>query len=37
VEEIIEIKLNDEELALLHASSQHVKEVMKVYDDMKLF
>jgi len=37
VEEIIEIEMNDEELALLHASSQHVKDVMKVYDDMKLF
>ncbi|HFB61577.1 MAG TPA: malate dehydrogenase [Bacteroidetes bacterium] len=37
IEEIIEIELNDEELALLHASSQHVKDVMKVYDDMKLF
>ena len=37
VEEIIEIELNDEEMELLKASANHVKEVMRVYDDMKLF
>ena len=37
VEEIIEIELNDEEMELLRASANHVKDVMKVYDDMKLF
>ncbi|MCF6169994.1 MAG: malate dehydrogenase [Bacteroidales bacterium] len=37
VEEIIEIDLNEEEMALLKTSSQHVKDVMKVLDDMKLF
>ncbi len=37
VEEIIEIDLNDEEMELLRASANHVKDVMKVYDDMKLF
>ena len=36
VEEIIEIKLNDEEMALLNASAAHVKEVMDVYDSMGL-
>jgi malate dehydrogenase len=37
VEEIIEIDLNDEELELLKISSGHVKDVMKVFDDMKVF
>ena len=37
VEEIIEINLNEEEMALLKTSSQHVRDVMKVLDDMKLF
>lgn len=37
VEEIIEIKLNDEEMKDLRTSANHVKDVMKVYDDMKLF
>jgi len=37
IEEIIEIELNDEEMALLKTSSQHVRDVMKVLDDMKLF
>jgi len=36
VEEIIEIDLNDEEMALLKASSQHVRDVMKVFDGMNL-
>jgi malate dehydrogenase len=37
IEEIIEIHLNKEEKALLNASSESVKKVMKVLDDMKLF
>lgn len=37
IEEIIELKLNDEEMELLHASANHVKEVMDVLDNMKLF
>lgn len=36
VEEIIEIELNDEEMALLKESSQHVRDVMKVFDGMNL-
>lgn len=36
IEEIIEIDLNDEELKLLNTSAGHVKEVMAVYDKMKL-
>ncbi len=32
VEEIIEVKLNEEELGLLTESASHVKEVMDVYD-----
>lgn len=36
VEQIIEIDLNDEEMKLLHASAEHVKEVMEVYDKLKL-
>jgi len=36
VEEIIEIQLNDEEMALLNASAAHVKDVMDVYDNMGL-
>ncbi len=32
IEEIIEVKLNDEEMALLKESASHVKEVMDVYD-----
>jgi malate dehydrogenase len=34
VEKIIELKLNDEEKALLSASAKAVKEVMKVLDNM---
>ncbi len=34
VEEIIEIKLNDQEMALLNTSAGHVKEVMAVYDNI---
>ncbi|HPR59601.1 MAG: malate dehydrogenase [Prolixibacteraceae bacterium] len=37
IEQIIEVKLNDEEKALLDASAVAVKEVMTVLDDMKLF
>ncbi len=34
IEEIIELKLNDEEMTLLHESAKAVKEVMDVYDAM---
>ncbi|MFN3874715.1 MAG: malate dehydrogenase, partial [Flavobacteriales bacterium] len=34
VERIIELKLNDEEMALCHASAKAVKEVMDVLDRM---
>ena len=34
IEEIIELKLNPEEKQLLDDSAGHVREVMKVYDDM---
>ncbi len=34
IEEIIELKLNDEEMKLLHASAKSVKEVMEVLDNM---
>lgn len=37
IEEIIKIDLNDEEQALLNTSSNAVKQVMGVLDDMKLF
>ncbi len=37
IEEIIEIKLNDEEMGQLQASANAVKEVMKVLDDIRLF
>ncbi len=37
IEEIIEIKLSDEEMKQLQTSANAVKEVMKVLDDMKLF
>lgn len=37
IEQIIEVKLNDEEKALLEASAIAVKDVMNVLDDMKLF
>jgi len=37
IEQIIEIQLNDDEMALLHQSAASVKEVMDVLDDMKLF
>lgn len=34
IEEIIELKLNDEEMKMLHASAKSVKEVMEVLDNM---
>ncbi|MGF7138379.1 malate dehydrogenase [Roseimarinus sediminis] len=37
IEEIIEVKLNDEEKALLDGSAKSVKDVMDVLDGMKLF
>jgi malate dehydrogenase len=37
LEKIIELKLNDDEKALLEASSVAVKEVMDVLDNMNLF
>ena len=37
LEKIIELKLNDDEKALLEASSIAVKEVMDVLDNMNLF
>lgn len=37
IEKIIELKLNDEEKALVSASATAVKEVMDVLDNMKLF
>ena len=36
IESVIELKLTDEELALLHDSAKHVKDVMDVYDKMGL-
>src|SRR5690606_18006306 len=35
VESVVELALSDEELALLHASAEHVREVMKAYDNMQ--
>ena len=37
IEEIIELKLNNDEKALLEESAGHVRGVMQVLDDMKLF
>lgn len=37
IEKIVEVKLNDDEQALLSTSSEHVKAVMKVLDDMAIF
>ncbi len=36
IKKIYELELNKEELGLLNTSSDHVKAVMKTYDDMKL-
>lgn len=35
IAEVMELKLNESELALLKQSANHVREVMKVYDDLK--
>ena len=37
IEEIIELDLNKEEMELFNTSSNHVKAVMKVLDDLKIF
>jgi len=37
IEEILELKLNEEEMALLKDSSEHVRAVMGILDDMKMF
>ncbi len=37
VEEIIDLKLKDDEMKLMEISANHVKSVMKVLDDLKLF
>jgi malate dehydrogenase len=37
VEKIIELDLNEEEMALLNESASHVRKVMKVLDDMNFF
>jgi malate dehydrogenase len=37
IEEIIEVALNDEEMELLTASSNAVKNVMGVLDNMNMF
>lgn len=36
IEKIIELQLNDEEMALVKASADHVREVMNVLDNMQL-
>jgi len=36
IEKVIEIDLNKDEMALLETSAEHVREVMAVYDKMKL-
>lgn len=37
IEEIVEVKLNEEEKDMLYNSANHVRGVMKVLDDMNLF
>ena len=37
IERIIELKLNEEEMALLKKSAKEVKELMQVLDDMNIF
>jgi len=37
IEQIIELKLNDEEMGLVSSSSAAVREVMNVLDSMELF
>ncbi|MEO5905526.1 MAG: malate dehydrogenase, partial [Saprospiraceae bacterium] len=36
IEQVIELKLTEDELALMHTSSGHVKEVMAAYDNLGL-
>ncbi|MDX1684630.1 MAG: malate dehydrogenase [Saprospiraceae bacterium] len=36
IERIIEVDLNEDEMKLLHDSAGHVKDVMKVFDDMNV-
>lgn len=36
IEQVIELKLNAEEMTLLHASAGHVREVMEVFDKMSV-
>ena len=36
IEQVIELKLNEEELELLHTSEGHVRQVMQVFDNMDL-
>ena len=37
IEEIIELKLNKEEMRLLHESAESVRKTMKVLDEMQIF
>jgi len=37
IEQVIELKLNDEEMKLMNESAEHVRAVMKVLDGMDLF
>ncbi|MGV8017723.1 MAG: malate dehydrogenase [Ignavibacteria bacterium] len=37
IEKVIELKLNDEEMALVRKSAKEVKSLMKVLDDMNIF
>ena len=36
ISKVIELKLNKSEMKLLHKSADHVKDVMKVFNKMKL-
>ena len=36
ISEILELKLNADEMALLNASAKHVRDVMEVYDNMTI-
>lgn len=37
IEKILELDLNEEEMEMMNTSASHVRDVMKVLDDMKLF
>jgi malate dehydrogenase len=37
IEEVLQLELNEKEMALLNASAEHVRSVMNVLDDMNLF